>query len=228
MGLPIDQTAAAEIGDEQPRPSQSAIRTLRSIAAGRYDFVSDNRNHHRVHLRLLGRFMRADKKEYPCQVLNMSPGGAALLAPAPGEVGERIVAYIDHIGRIEGTLVRNFDGGFAIKIHASDYKREKLANQLTWLANRDAMPQAEDRRHERIVPRRTQMKITLADGNAFDCKILDVSLSGASIETNRKPDLDAEIMVGKMRARVVRYHDRGIGVEFLDIQQPKTIKKHFG
>ena len=228
MGLPVDQNSTVEFEGAQPRPSQSAIRTLRSIAAGRYDFVSDNRNHHRVHLRLLGRFMRADKKEYPCQVLNMSPGGAALLAPAPGDVGERIVAYIDHIGRIEGTLVRNFDGGFAIKIHASDYKREKLANKLTWLANRDTMPQAEDRRHERIVPRKSQMKITLSDGKEFECKILDVSLSGASVETNRKPDLGAEILLGKMRARVVRYHDRGIGIEFLDIQQPTTIEKHFG
>ncbi len=228
MGLPIDKDTRSGVEDEPARPSQSAIRTLRLIAAGRYEFVGDNRKHQRVHLRLLGRFMRADKKEYPCQVLNISPGGAALLAPAPGEVGERIVAYIDHIGRIEGSLVRNFDGGFAIKIHASDYKREKIANQLTWLANRETLKLAEDRRHQRIVPRKTQMTITLQDGSEQNCKILDVSLSGASLEINPKPEMGSTIVVGKMRGRVVRYHDRGIGIEFLDVQNLSAIENNFG
>ncbi len=227
MGLPIDSHISSD-DDEALRPSKSAIRALRSIAAGKYEFVDENRNHQRVPLRLLGRFMRADKKEYPCQVLNMSPGGAALLAPAPGELGERIVAYIDHIGRIEGSLVRNFDGGFAIKIQASDHKREKIANQLTWLANREQLDLAEDRRHERLIPRKTQSKIVLEDGSEHVCKILDVSLSGASIELSLKPRIGANITFGKMRGRVVRYHDRGIGIEFTDVQHPTTIKKQFG
>ena len=72
------------------------------------------------------------------------------------------------------------------------------------------------------------MTITLEGGRTFECMILDVSLSGASIETKRKPDIGASIMIGKMRARVVRYHEHGIGVEFLDVQHPKTIKRHFG
>jgi len=228
MGLPTDIQVSTDSEDETLHPSKSAIRALRSIAAGEYDFVDENRNHYRVHLRLLGRFMRADKKEYPCQVLNMSPGGAALLAPAPGDVGERIVAYIDHIGRIEGTLVRNFDGGFAIKIRASEYKREKIANQLTWLANRERLDLAEDRRHERIIPRMTQSTVALEDGSEHVCKILDVSLSGASVELNLKPKIGANITIGKMRGRVVRYHDRGIGIEFIDVQHPTTIRKQFG
>ena len=54
-------------------------------------------------------------------------------------VGERVVAYFDHIGGIEGVVVRVFDGGFAFSIAATKHKREKLAAQLTWLANRSEL-----------------------------------------------------------------------------------------
>ena len=32
------------------------------------------------------------------------------------DVGERVVAYVDHIGRIEGVIMRTFNGGFAMSI----------------------------------------------------------------------------------------------------------------
>ena len=38
-------------------------------------------------------------------------------------------------------------------IGATARKRDKLAAQLTWLANRDILNLPEDRRHDRIVPR---------------------------------------------------------------------------
>jgi hypothetical protein len=59
-------------------------------------------------------------------------------SPVAVPVGERVVAYFDHIGGIEGEAVREFDWRLRIKIHATKHKREKLAAQLTWLANRRA------------------------------------------------------------------------------------------
>lgn len=50
--------------------------------------------------------MLSDRREYPCQVINMSPGGVAMLAPGLGHVGERVVAYLDHVGRVEGKITR--------------------------------------------------------------------------------------------------------------------------
>ena len=38
-------------------------------------------------------------------------------------------------------------------IAATPRKRDKLAAQLTWLANRSTLGLPEDRRHDRIVPR---------------------------------------------------------------------------
>ena len=40
----------------------------------------DRRRHRRVDLTLLGRFMRANKEEYPCKLRDISVGGAALIA----------------------------------------------------------------------------------------------------------------------------------------------------
>ncbi|MDH3581341.1 MAG: PilZ domain-containing protein, partial [Hyphomicrobiales bacterium] len=48
----------------------------------RAHIVQDRRRHQRVNVPLNGRFMRADKQEFPCSVTNVSPGGLALLAPA--------------------------------------------------------------------------------------------------------------------------------------------------
>src|SRR5690606_37527717 len=117
---------------------------------------TDRRRYQRVTVNLLGRFMLTNQREYPCQVSNMSPGGAALVTPVSGEIGERIVVYVDHIGRLEGQISRIYDGGFAISINASERKREKLADQLTWLANREQFGSLEDRRHDRLIPQRPE------------------------------------------------------------------------
>ena len=66
----------------------------------------------------------------------MSPGGIALIAPVAGLPGQRAIAYVDHLGRLEGHIARVFQNGFAMTISATTRKRDKLAAQLTWLANR--------------------------------------------------------------------------------------------
>src|SRR6202046_5694692 len=113
----------------------------------------DRRRHQRVRVNLLGRYMLADRREFPCQVVNMSPGGIALIAPVAGAAGERVIAYVDHLGRLEGHIARIFQNGFAMTISATSRKRDKLAAQLTWLANRPLLASPEDRRHGRIVAR---------------------------------------------------------------------------
>src|SRR5437867_12752472 len=93
----------------------------------------ERRRFQRVRVNLLGRYMLADRREFPCQVVNMSPGGMALIAPMAGNVGERVIAYVDHLGRLEGVIARHFHNGFAMTVAATPRKRDKLAAQLTWL-----------------------------------------------------------------------------------------------
>ena len=126
----------------------------------------ERRRFQRVRVNLLGRYMLADRREFPCQVVDMSPGGMALIAPVNGKAGERVIAYIDHVGRLEGTIVRQFQNGFAMTIAATPRKRDKLAAQLTWLANRHVLGLPEDRRHGRVVPRDPVTNMVLPDGKA--------------------------------------------------------------
>src|ERR1700676_3674792 len=91
----------------------------------------ERRRFQRVRVDLLGRYMLPDRREFPCQVMNMSPGGMALIAPVAGEPGERVIAYVDHLGRLEGHIARLLQNGFAMTISATPRKRDKLAAQLT-------------------------------------------------------------------------------------------------
>src|SRR6201990_226590 len=84
----------------------------------------ERRRHQRVRVNLLGRYMLADRREFPCQVVNMSPGGIAIIAPVPGAVGGRVIAYVDHLGRLEGHIARQLQNGFAMTITATPRKRD--------------------------------------------------------------------------------------------------------
>lgn len=192
------------------------------------NITPDRRRHKRVSITLLGRFMRANKQEYPCKLHDISVGGAAMMSPVAVPEGERIVAYFDHIGGLEGTVARSFEGGFALRFNATQHKREKLAAQLTWLINRDELSGVDERRHERIVPRNGMSSLKLAEGIVIGCQVLDVSISGASIATEARPAIGGEITLGKLRGRVVRHHPHGIGIQFIDIQNPLALRRYFG
>ena len=179
----------------------------------------------RVKVHLLGRYMLPDRREFPCQVINMSPGGLALLAPGIGNVGDRVVAYLDHIGRVEGKIARIIDNGFAMTVGATPRKRDKLAAQLTWLANRDILNLPEDRRHDRIIPRNPIAVLTLDDGTKMTCRIIDLSLSGAAIAAENRPPLKSMVMLGKVQARVVRNLEDGFAIEFVHEQNADTLEE---
>ncbi|MBI3700122.1 MAG: PilZ domain-containing protein [Afipia sp.] len=187
--------------------------------------TEERRRFQRVKVQLLGRYMLADRREFPCQVINMSPGGLALLAPGIGNVGERVVAYLDHIGRVEGKITRQLDNGFAMTVGATPRKRDKLAAQLTWLANRQILNLPEDRRHDRIVPRNPMAVLKIdEDGRKLPVRIMDLSLSGAALASEIRPAVGSAVTLGRVQARVVRHLEEGFAVEFVHAQLPETVE----
>jgi hypothetical protein len=186
----------------------------------------DRRRHQRVRVNLLGRYMLADRREFPCQVVNMSPGGIALIAPVAGAPGERVIAYVDHLGRLEGRIARLFQNGFAMTIAATERKRDKLAAQLTWLANRHLLASPEDRRHGRRVPKNPLGQVILPNGVNLTCRIIDVSESGAGIATDQRPPIGALVTLGKIQGRVVRHLDEGFAIEFTRSQHPDFVEEN--
>ncbi len=186
----------------------------------------ERRRFQRVRIDLLGRYMLPDRREFPCQVVNMSPGGMALIAPVGGQPGERVIAYVDHLGRLEGHIARIFQNGFAMTISATIRKRDKLAAQLTWLANRHILGLPEDRRHGRIIPRNPIGRLIMPNGLNVTCRILDISQSGAGITTDQRPPIGSLVTLGKVQGRVVRHLEDGFAVEFTRLQHPDFLEEN--
>ncbi len=188
----------------------------------------DRRRYQRVRVNLLGRFMLENRREYPCQTTDMSPGSCALITPIVGKLGERVVAYIDHIGRIDGQVGRVYDGGFAMSVNATLRKKDKLAAKLTWLANRYHLNLAEDRRHHRVTPESPVAKMTLADERSYQARIIDLSLSGAALAADVQPPIGAVVHLGALRANVVRHFEEGIAIEFAVLQTERSLRDSLG
>ena len=178
--------------------------------------ADERRRHARVKVRLPGQFMRENRREFPCMTIDISPGGIAFAADEPVTLGERIVAYLTQIGRVEGRVARDFPGGFAIAMKLPAMKRERLADQLTWLANRHELGMPEDRRHERIRPLRTRTTLILPTGREVIATIVDVSQSGVALTLASPvaPPVGTPVTVGQTKGRVARLFPNGVAIEF--------------
>ncbi len=178
--------------------------------------VAERRRYVRFKLRVGGRFMREDKQEFACSVADISVGAAALETTAVVRPGERIVAYLDNLGGVEGTVFRLFEGGFILVFSISSAKRERLAAQLTLLVNADELDADDLRRkgHERVKVVDKATTVTLDDGSLLSVVLGDVSVSGALLHAEVKPPLGTLLTVGRLRSKVVRHHPSGFAVQF--------------
>jgi len=198
--------------------------TLQVLPGGTQAEV-ERRDHQRVTVSLLGRCMFPDQREIPVQLEDMSPGGAVFSCARPGQVGDRVIAYVDHLGRLEGAITRVTADGFAMSIIASPRKREKIADTLTWLANRHILNLPEGRRHERRTPKRPDAVLIISDGTEHDCRVIDISFSGAALATALRPKLGTRVDLGQLGCRVVRHFEDGIGVEFMQSMCDSSIEE---
>ncbi|MFY8041240.1 MAG: PilZ domain-containing protein [Bosea sp. (in: a-proteobacteria)] len=105
---------------------------------------ADKRRAKRHQVRLAGRYLLADRTEWDCQTVDMSPVGLLLRGQARPYHGQIVVVYLAGLGRIEGTVVRLKSDEFALRIQATDRKREQLAAWLEGLANGESAPRRID------------------------------------------------------------------------------------
>ena len=69
----------------------------------------ERRRHQRVNVVLNGRYMLLDRREFDCQTVNMSPGGALLAATTLPHIGDPVVAYKrDSTKRAEKVSLESF------------------------------------------------------------------------------------------------------------------------
>jgi hypothetical protein len=179
--------------------------------------MNDKRRHRRIELVVPARFMTSDKSEYVASVSNMSPGGVALNSDFSPAMDERVVIYIDDLGRHEGVVVRSDDGNFAIQFDLAPTKADRTAEKLTWLMNSDDLdlPAKEGYRRVDDVNR---TRLILSDNSTLDCRVTDLSFTSVTLITKARPMLGEIVTVGVMRGAVADHLKDGIRVDFENVQ----------
>jgi hypothetical protein len=159
--------------------------------------------------------MLPDMSEYPCQVTDVSVGGATFVTSHVPPAGQSVVAYLEELGRVEAITGEPVPGGFRVHFALKGARLERLEARLKWLGDKETGSGEDNRRHARFEPRDSRSNITLPDGRVYACEVLDISLSGAAIKVDVMPSLGTYVMLGKMRGRIVRYIDAGVAIEFV-------------
>ena len=185
---------------------------IRSDEKSSAESAADRRRHARVEIPLKARFLNANNREFPCIVANISAGGALLRTKHPPDAGDRVVIYIDDVGRFEGSVVRAGKNSFAVDYRGRKKKSKRTADLLIQALNNKG--RRLDRRAAPRIKTDSDATVVLESGDIVACSIRDISLTGASLEITPQPPLGAPLKLGKMMAKVVRRHETGIGVVF--------------
>ncbi len=199
----------------------SALENNQAISSYELQKESNRRIHQRVQTNLEGRFMRSSKDEHSCRVVDVSVGGLSIDSTTVVELGEKVICYIQEIGRVEGVVIRIHEAGFAIQFVMSSRALDKLADHLTWLVNRQHLDTQDQRSSTRRIPEKPLSVMTMPDGTQEVISLMDVSIGGAMVKSEIRPSLNANIHLGTLRAKVLRHHSEGFSVIFLDVQHPR-------
>lgn len=216
------------------RPGALAqLQAWRSLAR----YAREQRRHPRIELSLGVRFMGADGKEGTGRIRDITAGGAAVDSGQCPPIGMPIVLYIDEIGRVEGMVIRHVSDetqesavlyGFAVRFVVSLAKAERIIEKITVALtpvdgenrgehgeDRESEDGTDDRRRHQREALSAPTTVVLAGGGTIAVRVIDMSLSGVSVESSERPALGTFVEIGRARGRVSRHHERGFAVNFL-------------
>lgn len=194
----------------------SSKDSLKLKNVGEPGSIRDRRSHKRLDLALTGRFMTSNQEDHGLTTQNVSCVGALVTSLYRPDLGERVICYIDGLGRVDAYVSRLTEEGFAVGFRTTDYKRDKLADKIIWLANKDDLGLEEERGAKRFVTRSGPVLLTRENGRQIQCRVIDISLTGAGLETDGPLPMVGEIVTSSnFRGEVVRCKEKGFGIRFL-------------
>ncbi len=162
----------------------------------------------RVHVGLAGRYKFRDNI-YPCRAVEMSAGDVRLRAPVAPPPEERVVVQLDELGAFIGAGAQAEAEGFVLPLRLTAQQRSRLADRLTWLANRRFLELREKRGLPRVVPREPAAALTLPCGGAHSVTIRDLSAGGVCVDTPLRPAIGAALRLGQAPLVVLRHTENG-------------------
>jgi hypothetical protein len=178
--------------------------------------VTENRRgYERSAVSLDGRlFVPAEDGEQPCQIVDLSAGSARVICEDVPPTATYVILYVDGFGRFPAVTTRYHDGAIAMRFDMSESRREKLTAQIrTYLE--DGITGVTGLRGNRRVPTPAQGSFRRENGEEIACKIRDLSLRGAFVETETMPMLGEAISIGRHKGHVVRHESSGVAIQFV-------------
>lgn len=161
---------------------------------------------------------------YACRTQSISPSAAAITAPVAGAEGDWLTARFDAIGIVRGTIQRVTRDGFVFDIVGSDEQRLKLAAKIDWLKKKSVRLEQDKRTFKRFQPRDPRSTLTLPDGAVIKCFVIDLSRSGAALSAANPLEIGTSLVVGTLRAHVVRRLPVGVAVQFEAAQDAEGLE----
>jgi hypothetical protein len=177
--------------------------------------AQDRRKYRRVNWAVRVRGLTGEGEEFTCTTVDVCAGGLRINLARPLSQGENLVLYIDDIGRVEGVVVRVLSEiGYAVAFTVPPRKRDKIADQLTWLTNKDRLGLTDEREAERR-PGGGQVIATYGKGQSIACAVADVSIFGVALKTaGPRPMIGDRVQISERVGTCVRYIEGGFAVDF--------------
>jgi hypothetical protein len=192
----------------------------------------DRRKEVRVVVRIPGRFSLASRhdsngkrRQFACRAINMSQSMIILATPIAGPIGERVIAYFEEFGKIQGSIVRVLDGALVVRIAASSEERHQLLRKLIWIEQNNIDRVSDMREQKRIIPEEPISTLVFPDGSMLRCFVIDMSASGVAVSADVIPLIGSVVAVGKVTGQVVRHFEEGFAIRFRRDQDPAKIER---
>jgi hypothetical protein len=148
-----------------------------------------------------------------------------LAAPVIGAPGDEVTVITKYIGRLAGAIAKELGGGFIMSVTASEEARARLAARIEWFELYKNHDLCDRRRDDRIVPRDRHSTLTLSDGLALRCFVIDFSTTGAGISAQQTPAIGEVVAIGNLGGRVARHFAGGFAVEFITEQDKDNVER---
>ena len=93
----------------------------------------ERRSQRRIRFRLQGRFLLPDGTEHPCEAVDATESVVAFFSETAPQLGDRIVVYVEQLGRLDGVVKHRKKDRFALALTAGDVGQKKYAARLAAL-----------------------------------------------------------------------------------------------
>jgi hypothetical protein len=163
-------------------------------------------------------------RTFSCRTTRVSPFRMMVDVPVVGKVGDTLTSYFRDFGKLDGRISDTKPGCFLLELDVTYAVRQKLADKLSWLEEKQKDPEIIDlRKVPRVIPAHSHSTLTLADGSIHQCFVIDMSITGAAVSAELQPAIGTPLAVGACVGRVVRVFPTGFAVKFVERQNQRDL-----